>query len=257
MIRLTEILEGDDVNNFDSATSEIHSKLRGYSDGTFTIFDLAIREPVKGTMGGVPFISECIIVLHVFTNRIYPEMIQDVYILVGGMIQEMGYGDYPFKFKIDYLRYDNHGLSIPMITDLPHNIVQHLRYDVPTLQSVNMGQYRFVIPSNVLPKVSEDIGEWVKIKRKKGTVLYDALKKGKVGEVEYTLRDTPEDILIYANGRNIDSPKEINVYVQSGVVTINGKTRDESDDRDEFYRQKEFIMTSLKQKFKKLGLNLM
>jgi hypothetical protein len=256
MIRLTEILEGDDVNNFDLVTSEIRSKLRGYNDGTFTISDLAIKEPVKGTMDNVPFISECIIVLHVITKRIYPEMIQDIYILVGGMIQEMGYGDYPFKFKIDYIRYDDYGLSLPLITDLPHNIVQHLRYDVPSLHTINMGQYRFVIPSDVLPKVSDDIGEWVRIKRKKATVLYDALKKGKVNGVEYTLRDTPEDILVYANGKNIDSPKELNIYVQSGIETINGKTRDESEDRDVFYRQKESIMDSLKEKFKKMGLNL-
>jgi hypothetical protein len=223
MIKLTEILKGDDVENFDKVTSEICYKLHGLSEGHVTIVNVDDNDmPTRGTMDGVPFISESVLTISAETTKIYPEMVNDVYKLVGKKIQELGYGEYPFKFRLKSF-VAKVGIEFWLTSSLPHNFLQHFRYDLPSLQYILSGEYSLVIPEDVLPKISPEIEEWSKVKLKRASVLFEAYKKGKVRDHTYEIKLTDDGIKVRGIGEMINDPKDLEVYIFPKLVSVDEK----------------------------------
>ena len=230
MIKLTETLEGDDVQKFHDALPQIGESLKGLTDGTITIKYVVAEDPTQGTIDGVPFISECLLRIFVDVNRVYPEMINDIYILVGRKIQEMGFGEFPFKLSIRSLYLINGPLIIDLLEEsFDRNYTNHLRYDNPTIQYILSGQYSLVLPQDVLPKFFEQMDEWIKILIKRATVYYTVYKKGKIDGHEYELIDDPDIRVVVRGRKDVKSERDLIPFIDSKFKTIDGIERGSSD----------------------------
>lgn len=222
MIRLTEIVKGDKAEKFQEVLDNILDKVYGYTDGPFKITSIDYEQPTQGEMDGEPFVSECVLNIKAETTRLYPEMVEDMYISLARKIQELGYGEYPFKFRLTTFVGKIGPLDIWLGAELPHNFGQQFRYDLPTIQDILSGQYSLVIPEDVLPKVNPEVEEWVRIKVKRAMTYFEVYKKGKVDEYDYTMKLRSEPYTVRGKGKNINDPKDLEVYLFTFIETVNG-----------------------------------
>jgi hypothetical protein len=222
MIRLTEIIKGDKAENFQKVLDDVIDKTFGYTDGPFTFTSVDYEQPTQGEIDGERFVSECVLNIKATTTKIYPEMVGDLYISLARKIQSLGYGEYPFKFRLtDFI--GKFGVDIWIKSEIPHNYAQHLRYDLPTIQQILLSEYYLVIPEDVLPKVNPNIEEWVKIKVKRALTYFEVYKKGKVEGHEYEIRLAEnEPYTVRGKGKNIEDPKDLEVYLFPKIVSVDG-----------------------------------
>ena len=213
MISLTETINGDDVEKFNRSLPMIVAKLRGLTNGVITIDDVLVKTPTQGTIDGVPFISECVLILWVNTTEPSPELVNDTYNLVGRKIQEMGFGDYPFKLGINSIEYKNGFFQFTIDADnTGRDIFNHMRYDIPTIQQILVGEYSYVLPEETFPKPFDNMDEWIKILGKIATTYYNVFKVGTIHGISYELTDTP-DIRIEPSKRTLESKKDLSTKI--------------------------------------------
>lgn len=112
-------------------------------------------------------------------NRVLKELGQD--------IQSKGYGDMECTFSIHEIMVNVNGVLIDAMTVLPIGTKNDLKHEHPTLQEVLLNDNIFELENRVLPKVDDELKQWIEIVKKRGVVGYEALKRGQIDGVYYTL----------------------------------------------------------------------
>ena len=161
-------------------------------------------------------------------NRVLKELGQD--------IQSKGYGDMQCVFSIHEIMVEVEGIKVDVMTLLPTNIKNDLKYEHPTLQEVLLGDTIFELNNDVLPKVPESLSEWIVKIKKKGVIGYEALKRGIIDGVTYTLSPrrgetevTPEIHVTFGKlnpGQQI-TPKMVYPIIHVRITSVS--------DRDKLY----------------------
>jgi len=242
-MKLTEIIKGDDVEKFNQSLPMIVEKLRGLTNGVIKIDDVLAKNPTQGTIDGVAFISECVLVLWVDTTKVYPQLVNDVYNLVGKKIQEMGFGEYPFKLGIGNIEYKDGLFHFTIDADnVSREVYNRLKYDLPTIQYILSGEYSYVLPPNIIPKPFEGMDEWVKILGKIATTYYNVLKVGNIYGIPYELTDTP-DIRIEPTKKTLENKKDLSTVIYTSFK-----------DSNQF--QNDSLKNELKLRFHKFGVSI-
>ena len=242
-MKLTEAIEGDDVEKFNQSLPMIVAKLRGLTDGVITIDDVLAKNPTQGTIDNVPFISECVLILWVDTTKLYPQLVNDVYNLVGKKIQEMGFGEYPFKLGIFNIEYKDGLFHFTIDADnVSREVYNHLKYDLPTIQQILSGEYSYVLPEDTFPKPFEGMDEWIKILGKIATTYYNVFKVGNIHGIPYELIDNPI-IRIEPVKKTLENKKDLSTVIYTSFKNPNQFQNDSLKDE-------------LKLKFIKFGVSI-
>ena len=242
-MKLTEAIEGDDVEKFNQSLPMIVAKLRGLTDGVITIDDVLAKNPTQGTIDNVPFISECVLILWVDTKKLYPQLVNDVYNLVGKKIQEMGFGGYPFKLGIFNIEYIEGLFRFTIDADnVSRDVYNHLKYDLPTIQQILSGEYSYVLPEDTFPKPFEGMDEWIKILGKIATTYYNVFKVGNIRGIPYELIDNPI-IRIEPVKKTLENKKDLSTVIYTSFKNPNQFQNDSLKDE-------------LKLKFIKFGVSI-
>ena len=255
MIKLLEVVRGDDVNKFKESLPIIQKELQGLTDGTIKIDYVIIEEPSGGTYDGVSFIVDCVIKLWMDTNRIYPEMVTDAYNLVGRKIQELGFGEYPFRLKtVSFYFIDGSFLINLLEESLSKNIVNFIRYDAPTIQHILSGEYSLVIPQEQLPKFFEGVSDWVKILEKRASVYYTVYKKGTIEGHQYELSDNPDIKVIVRGVKDVKDERHLTPYIDTKFDSIDGIKR--GDEKYDFSLEDKLSEQLIKKMYDKHNVKL-
>ena len=242
-MKLTEAIEGDDVEKFNQSLPMIVAKLRGLTDGVITIDDVLAKNPTQGTIDNVPFISECVLILWVDTKKLYPQLVNDVYNLVGREIQGLQFGGYPFKLGIFNIEYIEGLFRFTIDADnVSRDVYNHLKYDLPTIQQILSGEYSYVLPEDTFPKPFEGMGEWVKILGKIATTYYNVFKVGNIRGIPYELIDNPI-IRIEPVKKTLENKKDLSTVIYTSFKNPNQFQNDSLKDE-------------LKLKFIKFGVSI-
>lgn len=112
-------------------------------------------------------------------NRVLKELGQD--------IQSKGYGDMECTFSIHEIIVNVDGVTVDAMSVLPVGLKNDLKHEHPTLQEVLLNDNIFEIDNRVLPKVDDELKQWMEKVKKRGVVGYEALKRGQIDGVYYTL----------------------------------------------------------------------
>ena len=242
-MKLTEAIEGDDVEKFNQSLPMIVAKLRGLTDGVITIDDVLAKNPTQGTIDNVPFISECVLILWVDTKKLYPQLVNDVYNLVGREIQGLQFGGYPFKLGIFNIEYIEGLFRFTIDADnVSRDVYNHLKYDLPTIQQILSGEYSYVLPEDTFPKPFEGMDEWVKILGKIATTYYNVFKVGNIHGIPYELIDNPI-IRIEPVKKTLENKKDLSTVIYTSFKNPNQFQNDSLKDE-------------LKLKFIKFGVSI-
>ncbi len=242
-MKLTEAIEGDDVEKFNQSLPMIVAKLRGLTDGVITIDDVLAKNPTQGTIDNVPFISECVLILWVDTKKLYPQLVNDVYNLVGREIQGLQFGGYPFKLGIFNIEYIEGLFRFTIDADnVSRDVYNHLKYDLPTIQQILSGEYSYVLPEDAFPKPFEGMDEWVKILGKIATTYYNVFKVGNIRGIPYELIDNPI-IRIEPVKKTLENKKDLSTVIYTSFKNPNQFQNDSLKDE-------------LKLKFIKFGVSI-
>ena len=242
-MKLTEAIEGDDVEKFNQSLPMIVAKLRGLTDGVITIDDVLAKNPTQGTIDNVPFISECVLILWVDTTKLYPQLVNDVYNLVGREIQGLQFGGYPFKLGIFNIEYIEGLFRFTIDADnVSRDVYNHLKYDLPTIQQILSGEYSYVLPEDTFPKPFEGMDEWVKILGKIATTYYNVFKVGNIHGIPYELIDNPI-IRIEPVKKTLENKKDLSTVIYTSFKNPNQFQNDSLKDE-------------LKLKFIKFGVSI-
>ena len=242
-MKLTEAIEGDDVEKFNQSLPMIVAKLRGLTDGVITIDDVLAKNPTQGTIDNVPFISECVLILWVDTKKLYPQLVNDVYNLVGREIQGLQFGGYPFKPGIFNIEYIDGLFHFTIDADnVSREVYNHLKYDLPTIQQILSGEYSYVLPEDTFPKPFEGMDEWVKILGKIATTYYNVFKVGNIHGIPYELIDNPI-IRIEPVKKTLENKKDLSTVIYTSFKNPNQFQNDSLKDE-------------LKLKFIKFGVSI-
>ena len=242
-MKLTEAIEGDDVEKFNQSLPMIVAKLRGLTDGVITIDDVLAKNPTQGTIDNVPFISECVLILWVDTKKLYPQLVNDVYNLVGREIQGLQFGGYPFKLGIFNIEYIEGLFRFTIDADnVSRDVYNHLKYDLPTIQQILSGEYSYVLPEDTFPKPFEGMDEWVKILGKIATTYYNVFKVGNIRGIPYELIDNPI-IRIEPVKKTLENKKDLSTVIYTSFKNPNQFQNDSLKDE-------------LKLKFMKFGVSI-
>lgn len=242
-MKLTEAIEGDDVEKFNQSLSMIVAKLRGLTDGVITIDDVLAKNPTQGTIDNVPFISECVLILWVDTKKLYPQLVNDVYNLVGREIQGLQFGGYPFKLGIFNIEYIEGLFRFTIDADnVSRDVYNHLKYDLPTIQQILSGEYSYVLPEDTFPKPFEGMDEWIKILGKIATTYYNVFKVGNIRGIPYELIDNPI-IRIEPVKKTLENKKDLSTIIYTSFKNPNQFQNDSLKDE-------------LKLKFMKFGVSI-
>jgi hypothetical protein len=242
-MKLTEAIEGDDVEKFNQSLPMIVAKLRGLTDGVITIDDVLAKNPTQGTIDNVPFISECVLILWVDTKKLYPQLVNDVYNLVGREIQGLQFGGYPFKLGIFNIEYIEGLFRFTIDADnVSRDVYNHLKYDLPTIQQILSGEYSYVLPEDTFPKPFEGMDEWVKILGKIATTYYNVFKVGNIRGIPYELIDNPI-IRIEPVKKTLENKKDLSTVIYTSFKNPNQFQNDSLKDE-------------LKLKFIKFGVSI-
>ena len=217
-MKLTEAIEGDDVEKFNQSLPMIVAKLRGLTDGVITIDDVLAKNPTQGTIDNVPFISECVLILWVDTKKLYPQLVNDVYNLVGREIQGLQFGGYPFKLGIFNIEYIDGLFHFTIDADnVSREVYNHLKYDLPTIQQILSGEYSYVLPEDTFPKPFEGMDEWIKILGKIATTYYNVFKVGNIRGIPYELIDNPI-IRIEPVKKTLENKKDLSMFIKNASI---------------------------------------
>ena len=242
-MKLTEAIEGDDVEKFNQSLPMIVAKLRGLTDGVITIDDVLAKNPTQGTIDNVPFISECVLILWVDTKKLYPQLVNDVYNLVGREIQGLQFGGYPFKLGIFNIEYIEGLFRFTIDADnVSRDVYNHLKYDLPTIQQILSGEYSYVLPEDAFPKPFEGMDEWIKILGKIATTYYNVFKVGNIRGIPYELIDNPI-IRIEPVKKTLENKKDLSTVIYTSFKNPNQFQNDSLKDE-------------LKLKFIKFGVSI-
>ena len=242
-MKLTEAIEGDDVEKFNQSLPMIVAKLRGLTDGVITIDDVLAKNPTQGTIDNVPFISECVLILWVDTKKLYPQLVNDVYNLVGREIQGLQFGGYPFKLGIFNIEYIEGLFRFTIDADnVSRDVYNHLKYDLPTIQQILSGEYSYVLPEDTFPKPFEGMDEWIKILGKIATTYYNVFKVGNIRGIPYELIDNPI-IRIEPVKKTLENKKDLSTVIYTSFKNPNQFQNDSLKDE-------------LKLKFIKFGVSI-
>ena len=242
-MKLTEAIEGDDVEKFNQSLPMIVAKLRGLTDGVITIDDVLAKNPTQGTIDNVPFISECVLILWVDTKKLYPQLVNDVYNLVGREIQGLQFGGYPFKLGIFNIEYIEGLFRFTIDADnVSRDVYNHLKYDLPTIQQILSGEYSYVLPEDTFPKPFEGMDEWIKILGKIATTYYNVFKVGNIHGIPYELIDNPI-IRIEPVKKTLENKKDLSTVIYTSFKNPNQFQNDSLKDE-------------LKLKFIKFGVSI-
>ena len=242
-MKLTEAIEGDDVEKFNQSLPMIVAKLRGLTDGVITIDDVLAKNPTQGTIDNVPFISECVLILWVDTKKLYPQLVNDVYNLVGREIQGLQFGGYPFKLGIFNIEYIEGLFRFTIDADnVSRDVYNLLKYDLPTIQQILSGEYSYVLPEDTFPKPFEGMDEWIKILGKIATTYYNVFKVGNIRGIPYELIDNPI-IRIEPVKKTLENKKDLSTVIYTSFKNPNQFQNDSLKDE-------------LKLKFIKFGVSI-
>ena len=254
-MKLTETIKGDDVKKFNQSLPMIVEKLRGLSNGVFTIEEVLAKNPTQGTIDDVAFISECVLILWVDTNKLYPQLVNDVYNLVGRQIQGMQFGRYPFKLGIFNIEYKDGLFHFTIDADnVSREVYNHLKYDLPTIQQILSGEYSLVIPQEELPTFFEGVSDWIKILEKRASVYYTVYKKGTIEGHTYELSDNPDIKVIVRGVKNVKTQKDLTPFIDTKFISIDGIKR--SDENYDFSLEQKLIELLIKKMYDKHGVKL-
>lgn len=242
-MKLTETIKGDNVEKFNQSLPMIVEKLRGLSNGVITIDDVLAKNPTQGTIDDVAFISECVLILWVDTKKLYPQLVNDVYNLVGRQIQGMQFGRYPFKLGIFNIEYKDGLFHFTIDADnVSREVYNHLKYDLPTIQQILSGEYSYVLPQDIIPKPFEGMDEWVKILGKIATTYYNVFRVGNIRGISYELIDNPI-IRIEPTKKTLENKKDLSTIIYTSFK-----------DSNQF--QNDSLKDELKLKFIKFGVSI-
>lgn len=194
-------------------------------------------------------------------NLILKELTPDTFNIFYGTTAEMilnaGYTTNleSVALAVNYFTVDHEsGLSVEGIRILPREIYNRLKYDLPPVSSILKSQYSLVIPKSSTMEITDEFNAIVNAKKKKSVVYYSLYKKGKVGEIEYELSDTPKIKLISKGGAtNSFNPVNIIPEIQTTVKTIDGIS---PEDKNYPHHLLVKIIVSLKGKFKKQDIDI-
>ena len=194
-------------------------------------------------------------------NLILKELTPDTFNIFYGTTAEMilnaGYTTNleSVALAVNYFTVDHEsGLSVEGIRILPREIYNRLKYDLPPVSSILKSQYSLVIPKSSTMEITDEFNAIINGKKKKSMVYYSLYKKGKVGEIEYELSDTPKIKLISKGGAtNSFNPVNITPEIETTVKTIDGISRDNENYPHHLLVK---IIVSLKEKFKKQDMSI-
>lgn len=194
-------------------------------------------------------------------NLILKELTPDTFNIFYGTTAEMilnaGYTTNleSVALAVNYFTVDHEsGLSVEGIRILPREIYNRLKYDLPPVSSILKSQYSLVIPKSSTMEITDEFNAIVNAKKKKSVVYYSLYKKGKVGEIEYELSDTPKIKLVSKGGAtNSFNPVNIIPEIQTTVKTIDGIS---PEDKNYPHHLLVKISDSLKEKFKKQDIDI-
>ena len=132
---------------------------------------------------------ETVMNLHITSPTITDDIVNEKLKVISTDLQSKGYGDLNLTFVVNAIYYTPEGvdLKINIMNYQPHQIKQNLKYEYPSVQDVLMGNVDLTIQSDVIPTVSEETIEWIRIKKKRCMTAYQVLQKGSVNGVSYRL----------------------------------------------------------------------
>jgi hypothetical protein len=183
---LTEAVKGEENIN---KMKQMISDFAGYRKET-DIYKLRTSldtNKSSGTMDNEPFQEGPTFLMGIdlyqpdlnLVNRVLKELGQD--------IQSKGYGDMECTFSIHEIIVNVDGIVVDAMSVLPIGIKNDLKHEHPTLQEVLLNDNIFEIENRVLPKVDDELKQWMEKVKKRGIVGYQALQKGTIDGVSYTL----------------------------------------------------------------------
>ena len=253
MISIIETIKGDDIvkrfNEFYDSVKD-NNTINITKDG-ISVYIHKFEAPAGGTMDGEPFISDCVVKGAVITNKLNPQIGTESMNLFGEKLREMGGADFPFVLSIDSFSYKDSETGLYLSNDdlFPVEVLNHLKFDHPTLSSVLLGMYDIEIPQTDVMNLSDDIKTHLKSKIKKAKVFYELYKKGTIDGVSYELGTDPLfSVTSDTNYKHISGQHNLHPAITiAWGLTVNG---------ERVHRLPEDLETTLKEKFKKHGIRL-
>lgn len=198
-----------------------------------------------------------IIDFHLILKELTPDTFNIFYGTIAEMIIDAGYTTNleSVALSISYFTVEHEsGLNVDGRNVLPREIVNRLRYDLPSVTDIWKAQYSIVIPKQYTLNLDDEMVTILNAKRKKSTVYYSLIKKGKIGDMEYELSDDPK-IKLISKGGTASSFKPVNIVpeIETTVKSIDGISHD-----DENFPHNSVIRIAdyLKEKLHKQGVNL-
>ena len=160
-------------------------------------------------------------ILWVDTKKLYPQLVNDVYNLVGREIQGLQFGGYPFKLGIFNIEYIEGLFRFTIDADnVSRDVYNHLKYDLPTIQQILSGEYSYVLPEDTFPKPFEGMDEWIKILGKIATTYYNVFKVGNIRGIPYELIDNPI-IRIEPVKKTLENKKDLSTVIYTSFKNPN------------------------------------
>lgn len=174
--KLINLLNEDDTQRVEQMVQDF----KGYNQNGIEVVN--INSTTTFTLGTV-------MNLHITSPTITDDIVNEKLKVISMDLQSKGYGDLNLTFVVNAIYYTPEGvdLKIDVMNYQPHQIKQNLKYEYPSVQDVLMGVVDLSINSDVIPTVSEDTIEWIRIKKKRCMTAYQVLQKGSVNGVSYTL----------------------------------------------------------------------
>lgn len=230
---ITEAVHGEDNIN---KLKEMISFLSGYKKQTdiYRLRTSLDTNKSSGSMDGERFQEGPTIMMGIDLFQPDLNLINGVLKDLGQEIQSKGYGDMECTFSIHEIMVEVGGIKVDVMTLLPANIKNDLKYEHPTLQEVLLGDNIFELNNDVLPKVPESLSEWIVKIKKRGVVGYEALKNGTINGVSYTLSPkrgetevTPEIHVTFGklNPGQVITPKMVYPIIHTRMTSISDRSK--------------------------------
>jgi hypothetical protein len=233
---VSEAVKGEDnIKKLKEMISYLVGYKRKQTD-TYRLRTSVLADRSEGSDNGEPFKEGPLVMMGIDLFQPDLNLINGVLKDLGQDIQSKGYGDMECVFSIEEIMVEVGGVKVDVMTLLPTNIKNDLKYEHPTLQEVLLGDNIFELNNDVLPKVPESLSEWIVKIKKKGVIGYEALKRGIIDGVSYTLSPrrgetevTPEIHVTFGKlnpGQQI-TPKMVYPIIHVRITSVS--------DRDKLY----------------------
>ncbi len=184
---VSEAVKGEDnIKKLKEMISYLVGYKRKQTD-TYRLRTSVLADRSEGSDNGEPFKEGPLVMMGIDLFQPDLNLINGVLKDLGQDIQSKGYGDMECTFSIHEIIVNVNGITVDAMSVLSVGLKNDLKHEHPTLQEVLLNDNIFELDNRVLPKVDDELKEWMEKVKKRGVVGYEALKRGQIDGVYYTL----------------------------------------------------------------------